>query len=76
MSAACVASGQQDDDRLAFPDEVDAVARAVVDAQFRHSLANRLHIAGIAGGEPLDPGLDTSAPTHVAQVVEPCGELG
>jgi len=39
-------------------------------------LTNRLHIAGIAGGEPLDPGLDTSAPTQVPQVVEPRGELG
>jgi hypothetical protein len=79
MSAACVVSSppaSKVDDRPAFPEEVHAVARAVADAQLRHALANRLHIAGVAGSEPLDAGLDPSAPTHVPQVVEPRGELG
>lgn len=37
---------------------------------------NRFHIAGIAGGKPLDAGMHTSAPTHVPRLVEPRGELG
>ena len=45
-------------------------------AQGYHIGINGLHVAGIAGGEPLDPGLDTSAPTHVPQAVEPRSELG
>jgi hypothetical protein len=39
-------------------------------------LANRPHVARVAGGQPLDPDLDASAPTHISQIVEPRGELG
>jgi hypothetical protein len=55
---ALVAAAQQDDHGLAVSREVQAIAWAMVDAQLRHTAADRLDVAKIAEREAADTGGD------------------
>ena len=46
-----VTTAEQDDNRVAAPDEIHPVARNVIDPHLRHAAAYRLHVAGIAKRE-------------------------
>ena len=50
---AFVAAAQQDDDRVPPLLEVDAVSRAIMDAQFANPMAYRLHIPRMTKGEAV-----------------------
>jgi hypothetical protein len=43
-----VAAAEQNDDKLAATDEINAVSRAVIDSHLRYAASDRLHVAWIA----------------------------
>ncbi len=66
-----VASGKQDDDDSAAPEEVDAVARPVVDAQFGNTVADGPDIIRVAEREATNPDVDAGLGDPVSQACEP-----
>lgn len=69
-----VTTGQQNDQLLPALLEINPVTRAVVDAQFRNPIANRLNVTGVSRRQPFDPRLHTRSCLEVTQVVEPLRE--
>src|SRR5713101_5800763 len=69
-----VATAQQDDNRVAAPDEIHPIAGAVVDPHLRHAAAHRLHITGIAEQEAADANGDVGARLAVPQSTKPIGQ--
>ena len=53
-----VAASEQDDQHVPFLDELDAVTRAVVDAQFGDAFTDRFDIARIPEGQTPDADVD------------------
>jgi hypothetical protein len=51
---ALVATAKQNDDRIPPRLKIDTVAGAVVDAQFADTFANRLDVACVPLGEPIE----------------------
>jgi hypothetical protein len=51
---------------------INPIAGAVMDAQLAYSVANRLHIAGIAEGEPLNPRSNFGFRSGIAERLQPC----
>jgi hypothetical protein len=49
-----VATAQQQNQRVAVLEVIDPVAGADVEAEFRHAVADRLDVAGVAVREPVD----------------------
>ena len=52
-------------------DEIDAIARAVMDSQFAQALAYRLHVAGIAESQPTDTGCNLRFGSVVSECSQP-----
>jgi hypothetical protein len=69
--AGLVAADKQDDNRLSSFREVDAVPRAVVDAQLRYALSHLFRITEVARHNTLDANENTRPRSHVAKPVEP-----
>jgi hypothetical protein len=66
-----VATGQQDDERAAAPDEIHPIARALVDPHFRDALADRFYVAGISNRQTPDACVDAHACPAVAKARQP-----
>jgi hypothetical protein len=58
-------------EKLSPLDEIHAIARAVVDPEFAHTLTHRLYVAGIAEGETADTGRNLRFCQIVSEFVQP-----
>lgn len=68
-----VSSGQQDNQDLAALDEIDPVSGPVINPQFRHAVAHRLGIAGVAERQASDADVDAGTGDTVSQTQKPYG---
>src|SRR5256885_1392543 len=68
---ALVAAAKQNDDRVSPLLKIDAVARAVVNAQFPDTFANRLDVACVPLGQPIQPRCDHRTGTMVLEPQSP-----
>src|SRR6266851_3229191 len=68
-----VATAEQDDHRVAAPDEIHPVAGTVVDPHLRNAATHRLYVTGIAEREAADANGDASA---CLAIPEPCKPIG
>src|SRR6218665_1901789 len=66
--ASLVAAAEQHDDGFATLLEIDPVAGAMVDTQFAHAVPNRLHIARMAIGRPVESGENHAPCAVIAQL--------
>ena len=55
-------------------DEIDPITCTVLDSQLADAFAYRLHIAGIAEGEPTDAGGNLCSGLIVSEFSQPSGE--
>jgi hypothetical protein len=69
-----IAAAKQDHERSPTSDKVHAVSRPVIDAQFRHSAADRFRIARIAYLQTIDPRLNSALRAAVPQAGKPAGK--
>jgi len=68
-----VSSGQQDNHDLAALDEIDPVSGPVINPQFRHAVAHRLGIAGVAERQASDADVGAGTGDSVSQSRKPFG---
>jgi hypothetical protein len=71
---ALVASDQEGNQLPAGLLEVHAISGTKVNAKFRYPFPDRSSIAGIPGGQALNPNLDTGPTLEIAETVEPTRE--
>jgi len=71
---AFVAARQQHHQHIAELLEIHAIARAMVDAQLRNSLADRRYVARVAQRQAFDSRLDASTTLNVTQAIKPMHE--
>jgi hypothetical protein len=76
LLCAFVTARKQDDDLRAKLGVLEAPTRVEVDAEFDHSVANRLEVAQQAERKALDSFRHCAAYPVVFQSIEPLGELG
>jgi hypothetical protein len=72
--ASVVAATQQEDQGLAAPREINAVARTVIDPQFVDPPANKLRVAKQSDLNPRNAARDRLDGDRVPQGVEPVGK--
>jgi hypothetical protein len=66
-------TAEQNDERLAVPAEVDAIAGAAIDLQLGGTFADRLDVRRVALGQPLDGDRHGCGRLNI-QIVEPSPE--
>jgi hypothetical protein len=66
-------AGQQDDDRLAIPSEINPITRTKIDPIFQHTFSHAFHIGEIALFDASERADDLGAGCRV-QFREPFGE--
>jgi len=66
-----VAAAEQDNDFFPGVLVINAVAGAVMDAQFGDALAYRLNITGVAGSKAVNPLMDTGYGAIISKFFEP-----
>jgi hypothetical protein len=69
-----VSASEHHDQHRATLNEINAVARAVVDAKLAKSAPDWLHVAGIAEGETPNAGSDPCDGLAVAETSQPSAE--
>jgi hypothetical protein len=67
------AAAEQNDKHLAVPAEIDSIAGAAIDPQFREAFAQRLRVGRIALTKPVDGDRDPSRGVMVERI-EPAPE--
>lgn len=71
---ALVAAATQNDDRVYPLLKIDAVAGAILDAQFADTIANRLGVAGVPLSQPIQSRGDHRTRTMVLEPQAPLSE--
>ncbi len=66
-----IATGQQDDQRRSSPDEIEPVARPVIDSQLENTASDGSHVSRIAKAKAVDPHLNSRSCLSISQVPEP-----
>lgn len=69
-----VATGEQHDHQESAPYEVDAVARAIVDPEFRHAVSQGPGVARVPKRQTVKASLDTRPSLSVLEAVQPMPE--
>jgi len=69
-----VAAAEQKDDYVALRSEIDAIAGAIVDSQFRDALANRPRVPKVAVRYPFSPADDPNHGLIVPKRFQPLSE--
>jgi len=69
-----VSTAEQDDHHARTLDDIDPVARSVIDAYLADAVADMLDVAEIAEREPADPDIDARDGRPIAERRQPAAE--
>jgi hypothetical protein len=72
--AGFIATTQQNSDYRTLLDEINPVARAIVDAHFGNTFADWFNVAGIAKCQSIYPGQNAGACPDIPQILQPAIE--
>ena len=68
---ALVPATKENDSDITRPDEIDPIARSIMDTQFANAIANRSDVPFMTKGKPVQAGRNQSLAPFILQLPKP-----